>query len=99
MRKSLHAITTQIDHLLDRIAQSDVPAVLSAYERRIRLLEEEKLVIEDRISAAERAQPQSFDATLRTAVEFLLSPCKLWKSEHIKDKRLVAKLVFAGRVA
>jgi len=37
------------------------------------------------------ARPQSFDDTVRTA--------RLWKPEYLKDKRLVAKPVFAGRVA
>lgn len=48
LRKNLHEITTQIDHLVDRITQTEVTAVVAAYERRLRGLEEEKLAIEDR---------------------------------------------------
>jgi hypothetical protein len=81
------------------ITQCDVPSLVSVYETRIRNLEEEKLSLAERISEEMAAKPQSFEDALRTAVEFLVSPCKLWASERVRDKRLVAKLAFAGRVA
>ena len=42
---------------------------------------------------------RSFDETLRTALDFLGEPHKLWASERIEDKRAVLKLAFAGRLA
>jgi site-specific DNA recombinase len=99
LRKSLRAIETQVGHLLDRVTECNAASLVTAYETRIQKLEEEKLVLEERISAAMGDKPPSFDDALRTAVEFLVSPCKLWESERIQDKRLVAKLAFAGRVA
>ena len=35
----------------------------------------------------------------RTAMEFLLNPCKLWHSDDSAHKRLVLKLTFAERLA
>ena len=71
--------STQVDHLLDRITQSEAPSVVAAHERRIRELEEEKLVREERIAALRREKPRSYEDALRTAVELLVNPCELWE--------------------
>ena len=42
---------------------------------------------------------KSFDETLRTALDFLGNPQKLWVSERLEDKRAVLKLAFADRLA
>jgi site-specific DNA recombinase len=42
---------------------------------------------------------RSFDETLRTALDFLGNPCKLWDSARLEDKRTVLKLAFADRLA
>ncbi|SNZ21335.1 Recombinase zinc beta ribbon domain-containing protein [Cohaesibacter gelatinilyticus] len=87
----------QIGQLLDRIMESGVPSVISAYERRIQKLEEEKLILQDRI--AETTHPKSsFEDTLRTALEFLSNPWILWRSERLEDKQIVLKLAFADRL-
>ena len=41
---------------------------------------------------------RSFDDTLRTALEFIGNPRKLWASEHFEDKRAVLKLAFSERL-
>ncbi|WP_184434505.1 recombinase family protein [Roseospira goensis] len=83
--------------LMDRIVQTDSPALITAYETRLRTLEEEKLALveQDR----KRGAPQrSFEETFRTACAFLANPCKLWLSDRLEHKRMVLRLVFGGHL-
>ena len=88
----------KIEQLLDRIVDAETPAVIKAYENRIGDLEGLKIELREKI--AEGGRPaKSFDESLRTALEFLGNPQKLWASERIEDKRTVLKLTFADRLA
>jgi site-specific DNA recombinase len=49
LRTELAKIDRQVEQFLDRIADTDVPSVVSAYETRIRKLEEQKIVVSERI--------------------------------------------------
>ena len=42
---------------------------------------------------------RDFDVTVRTALDFLASPCNLWKSDRLEDKHAVLKLAFADRLS
>ena len=72
--------------------------MITAYENRIQKLEEEKLVIRERMANAKRPA-RDFETTVRTALGFLASPWNLWRSERLEDKRTVLKLAFAQRLA
>ncbi len=90
-------IEKQVAQLLERVLDATVPSVVAAYESRIAKLEEQRLLIAERMASA--GQPaSSFDATLRTALGFLASPWKLWSSDRLEDKRAVLKLTFATRL-
>ena len=81
----------------DRIREANVSSVVSAYEDRIRKLEEDKLILRDRLS--ENTRPKSgFEETLRTALDFLASPWILRRSKRLEDRRTVPKLAFADRL-
>ncbi len=83
--------------LLERVLDATLPSVITAYETRIGALEKEKLLIREKI--AQGGKPKaSYDQTLRTALEFLSNPRKLWDSEHLEMRRMVLKLAFAGRL-
>ena len=70
---------------------------INAYERRIRQLEEKKIVINENI--AKSGKPlRDFEETFRTALDFLVNPWNLWVSERLEDKRAVLKLAFADRL-
>ena len=98
LRGELAKIDRQVEQFLDRIADASVPSVISAYETRIRKLEEQKIVVAERIKNCGRPL-KSFDETLRTALDFLASPWNLWASDRLEDKRAVLKLTFADRLA
>src|SRR5574338_397185 len=98
LKAELGRIERQVEQFLDRIADADVPSVITAYEGRIRKLEEERIVATERIARCGRPL-RSFDETLRTALVFVTSPWNLWTSERLDDKREVLKLTFADGLA
>jgi site-specific DNA recombinase len=80
-----------------RILDTSVPAVVGAYEERVRKLENDKLLIQEELAFAGRPV-STFDTTLRTALAFLANPWRLWSSERLVDRRAVLKLTFAERL-
>ncbi|MEZ5849034.1 MAG: hypothetical protein R3D68_00095 [Hyphomicrobiaceae bacterium] len=74
-----------------------MPSVISTYEERVRKLEDEKLLVKDRM--ANLARPaSSFEYTLRTALDFLADPPNLWSTGRPTDRRAVLKLTFVDRL-
>lgn len=90
-------IERDVDKLLERILDVSEPRVLAAFEARVRNLEEEKIVIKERMAKTGRPV-SSYEATLRTALEFLSNPWSLWRSERLDDRRAVLRLMFADRL-
>jgi site-specific DNA recombinase len=93
----LTKIDRQVEQFLERIVETNVPSVIAAYEDRVSRLEQQRLVIKDRI-ANSVAPKSTFDETVRTALEFLANPWNLWKSGRLEDRRAVLKLAFAERL-
>lgn len=87
----------QIEALLERILTAETSLVISSYEKRIQSLEEQKLLLDEKIENCGRPRC-SFESSLRTALEFLANPWKLWTSGRFEDKRIVLKLAFADRL-
>jgi site-specific DNA recombinase len=90
-------VERQVSQFLDRILEASVPSVIAAYEERVRKLEEEKHLIKEKMSNASRPVG-SFDGTFRTALAFISSPWKIWKSGPLEARRAVLKLAFARRL-
>ena len=97
LRAEASRLARQVEQLLDRIVDADSPRVVSAYEKRIQSLEHQQIEINDAIARCGRPA-RGFDETLRTAIDFLGNPHKLWGSERLEDKRAVLKLTFADRL-
>ncbi|MET0667236.1 MAG: zinc ribbon domain-containing protein [Methyloceanibacter sp.] len=94
----LRKIDNDIDQLMDRIVATDNAALISAYERRVRNLEESRIAMREKRDDCCRPLAD-YDTTFRTAMAFLSNPCNLWKSPRLEDKRAVLKLAFAERLA
>jgi site-specific DNA recombinase len=77
---------------LNQIASGDPGAV------HVQEFESQKLLLNEKISNCGHPLPD-YDETFRTAMEFLASPCKLWASERLEDRRAVLKLAFAENLA
>jgi site-specific DNA recombinase len=82
-------IEHDVEQFLDRIAHATVPSVTAPYENRIWQLEERRIELSEKTANCGRP--------LRSFV--LTSPCNLWASERLEDKKKVLKLAFADRLA
>ncbi|KAI93629.1 hypothetical protein T281_15500 [Rhodomicrobium udaipurense JA643] len=94
---SRRATQRKVEQFLDRIAETDSPALITAYEKRIGELEARKLELSEKIAECGRPRGR-FDETFRTSMGFLLNPYKLWVSPHLEHKRTVLKMTFADRL-
>ncbi len=97
-KRRLVEIERKIEQLVDRIADSDSPSITKAFENRIRKLETEKAVLGEKIADCGRA-PKAHGEKVRTPLEFMASPCTLWNSPRLQDRRMVLRLAFAKRVS
>ena len=98
LEASLKKIDRDVGQFLDRVVEADSPTIVKAYEKRIRLLEEEKALVREKIANCGRPV-RDFDASFSTAMGFLANPYNLWVSDDLEDKRLVLKLTFADRLS
>lgn len=98
LRKELRDIDSQIDRLLERIIESDSPAVTSAYEKKIVQLEQRKLLLSEKIEQSERPTV-GYREMFELAMGFLSSPWKIWNSGQFKLRRMVLRLAFVERIA
>ncbi len=97
LQVELKKIERQVATLLDRVVDASTPSVITAYENRIRLFEEEKLEICERLSLTKRPA-RDYDTTVRTALAFLASPWNLWNSGCSEARKTVLKLAFTSRL-
>ena len=98
LEAQLRKLNTSIEQLVDRVVETDSPALIKTYEQRIQKMEAEKAELAEKVASCGRPL-KSFDETFRTAMTFLANPCYLWESGRIEDKRAVLKLTFAERLA
>lgn len=71
--------------------------MIDAYETKIKTIEDEKLVIHEKMTNS--SDPvRGYDDTYRTAMEFLANPFKFWASGRLDHKRAVLKMTFADKL-
>ncbi|WP_123295292.1 hypothetical protein [Comamonas sp. BIGb0124] len=94
LKSELINIERQVGLLLDRIVEAQVPSVINAYERRIKLLEEQRVSVNETLSR--RNEPvRSFERTCQAALKFLADPLALYKLPNMDIERLVIGLIFS----
>ncbi len=98
IERELQQTDKKVQMLLDRVVETDSPALIKNYEQKIQTLEEQKIVLTEQRAQCGTALPD-YDETFRTALGFLKNPHKLWASKRLADKRTVLKLVFAEPLA
>jgi site-specific DNA recombinase len=102
MRKSLKAnaakIEKQIDRLLDRIVDASNPKVISAYEKRIASLEQDKLILVEKHRDAGKPK-HTFEEMFELAMNFLSNPYQFWNSDCMENKRIALRLTFSERLS
>ena len=97
LKREIKSIDDKIAQLLDRVVEAESRTVIAAYEGRIADLEKQKLVLDEKLASCGRPI-RGYDATFRTAIDFLSSPWTLWASDKLEDKRAVLKLTFADQL-
>ena len=97
MKSELLKIDHKVEQFMERIVETDAPTVVSAYEKKLQRLEEEKVLLREKIEQCGRPH-QPFEDSFRTAMTFLGNPIVLWDSERLEDKRAVLRLVFANKL-
>ncbi len=84
--------------LMDRLVEADSMALITAYEKQIKKVEETRTALRENITDFSHPRA-SFDQMYRTACAFLANPWKLWASDIIEYKRLVLRLAFPQAIA
>lgn len=97
LEKQIEKLNKEVAQFLDRVISAKSQTLITAYEDRIQELEDQRLVLEEKISKCGSALPD-FDKTYRTAIKFLENPHKLWASDRLEDKRTAIKLVFTEKL-
>jgi site-specific DNA recombinase len=95
LKGRVQQLDRDIENLLTRLVQTENLRTVSAYERRIAQLEDEKTLVEEEISNI-GTPTRGFDEMFEHAMRFLSSPYVAWKNGSFEVKRTVLKLVFEG---
>ena len=97
MKRELLRIEKQSEHFINRIAETQSINLIVAYEGKVEKLEEDKLLLNEKIKNCGRPLA-TFDDTFRTAINFLGNPHRLWETGKLDYQRLVLKLAFSERL-
>jgi site-specific DNA recombinase len=98
LRQQALLLDRKSTHFFQRIANNENPTLIGAYENQIRILEEEKIRLDEKIVQCGRPLAP-FDETFRTAFSFLSNPQKIWAKGNLEHKRAVIKLTFTNKLA
>ena len=96
LKQQLALIDRKVNQFLDRIVEADNAILINTYEDKIRSLQEEKLIMDEKIKNCGRPI-ESFEDTFRTAITFLGNPLKLWESECIEQRRMLLQNGICGQ--
>ena len=97
LKRKADKIDKQIEGLLDRIVEANNPTVVTAYEARIAKLEQERLLIAEKLQNSARPA-HTFEDLFELAFKFLQNPWKLWDSGQLTLQRMVLRLAFSDRI-
>ncbi len=98
LKDDLSRLEAQADKLVDLSLATTSYDMLTRFQNRLRLIENEKVGIREKLDVFGKPR-RSFDQAYRTAMDFLANPSKLWVSDSFEDKRTLLKLAFPGRVS
>ena len=98
VRASVDAISARIDKLMDRLVDADGEDVIAAYERKLKALQHEKRLGEERLANALRPK-QTFEESFEHAMALLLNPWKIWALGRFDLRQAVLRLAFSEPLA
>ena len=86
-----------MEKYLHRLIETENSTAIQKYENEITRLEEQRILVGAKIDKYGRPL-QPFEDSFRTTMTFLGTPCYLWSSDRLEDKRTVLRLVFANKL-
>ncbi len=97
LNSQLIDVDHKIEKLIDLIIESKSPSVTQSFERRMKNLEHEKLLIDEKIAKSSQSTKE-YSGSLRTILKFLENPYVLYNTRVLANQRAVLKLVFADNL-
>jgi site-specific DNA recombinase len=94
LKKEKQVIEKKVEQFLDRIVSADSAVLITAYERQIKQLEEQKLLVEEKIQKYSKVGKNP-DEINRTALDFIQNPYKYWACGGLSGKRTVLNATFS----
>ncbi len=98
IKKDIIKTDKQIDQLLNRIVETENLTVVTAYEKKIAMLEKQKLISAEKLQNKEKPR-HAFDELFELALQFLANPWNIWNSGQLHLRRVVLRLAFSRRIS
>ena len=98
VQREIDQMEKQLDGLLDRIVETDNPTVVSAYEKKIAKLEQDKLMLVDKLDQNSQSK-HNLDEIFELSVLFLTNPWKIWEKGGLALKKTVLRTAFKAPLA
>ena len=83
----------EIAAVVDMAVNASSSVVLSAYEKKIENLQNEKLILQEKLQNPGKSG-HSYSELFELSMRFLSSPCKVWNSKQFDLQKIVLRLVF-----
>ena len=97
IKQQITLIDRKVGQFLERVIEADNPILLDTYESKIRDLQEERVILNEKVHMCGRPLA-NFEDTFRTAIEFLGNPQKLWDSNDIDQRRMLLRMAFTDKI-
>jgi hypothetical protein len=98
LKREIAQIDKQLDSLLDRIVETNNASVIMAYEKKIAKLEQDKLILADRMD--QTGQPRhTLEEIFELSMAFFANPWNIWKKGNLALKKTVLRTAFKAPLA
>ena len=97
LAKKLRTLEDEVEQLVDRIIQSNNDRVVAAYEDKLERLQMEQVATKEKLDNL-TVEEGSFEDLFEHSMEFLSSPCKIWKNGDYVWQRTVLRLAFSEKL-
>ncbi|TPD54893.1 MAG: hypothetical protein C9355_06015 [Thalassolituus maritimus] len=90
-------IEQKLDKLVDRLLDTDSPTLIKTYEKSIKQLEKQKVLLDEKLKVGRKRQP-SFERAFKTALVWLTNPAVLWDTGCLADRKSLLKVLFTDNL-
>ena len=95
-RAEVAALDRKISTLVDRIMETDSPAIINAYETKVKSYEMEKAKLQE--AHSNQSPARSFEDLYRTASGLLSSPWNLWRTADFMEQKRLLRMLFPNKI-